>query len=58
MKTELQDIADKLQGYSDDDYYEIAKAERNAKGVWVLEVRHVKKLAAADTEGAKNESDK
>lgn len=51
MKTELQDIADKLQGYSDNDYYEIARAERNAKGVWILEVRHVKKLAAADTEG-------
>lgn len=51
MKSELQDIADKLQGYSDTDYYDIEKAEKNADGAWVLTVKHIVK-----TEGAKNES--
>lgn len=52
MKTELQDMADRLQGYSDEDYYEIRKAEKNTDGSWSIEIIHTVK----EDEGEQNES--
>jgi len=53
MKTELLDIAEKLTGWSSDDYgFEIVKAEQTEGGAWVLTVKKYSK-----TEGAANESD-
>ena len=40
MKTELQDIVNRLQGYDDDDYYEIINAEKTG-GIWHLAVKHI-----------------
>lgn len=59
MKTELLEIAELLQGYSDDNYYEIVKAEKAkscgdkgcklrgtcsaSESAWLLVVKHVQK---------------
>lgn len=64
MKTELLEIAERLQGYSDDNQYEIVKAEKAkscgdkgcklggtcsaSESAWLLVVKRV--------EGARNES--
>lgn len=40
--TELQELADRLAGYSDTDYYEITEAERLEDGSWSLVIKHHK----------------
>ena len=42
MKTTLQDIADRLAGYDEKNYFEITEAERLEDGAWSLVIKHHK----------------
>lgn len=52
-KTELMDIADKLEGFTGEEFgWEIVEAEKKDGGHWSLTIKKIEKA-----EGKKNDSD-